>query len=92
MRTFHIGIADETKNDILKRIRDYCKNTVCESCPFLEFKEKAPPGMSHLNSFCEFGLEALHPLLPYQWPVEAWIKDTEISERNKPEDGDMILL
>lgn len=85
-------ISTETTINILKRIKDYCESkAACESCPFLSFKEKTPAGMSQLNSFCAFGFEALHPLLPYQWPVEAWLQGTEGSEEEDLEEDDTIL-
>lgn len=87
-------ITTKAINDILKRIRDYCEiNTSCESCPFLTLEEKTPPGISPLNSFCELGFESLHPLLPYQWPIEDWQKDAEISKEKemKSEEDDTIL-
>lgn len=88
-----MGISTETTINILKRIKDYCRrNDTCESCPFLSFKEKTPTGMSQLNSFCEFGFEALHPLLPYQWPIEEWSEEAGISEEETEfEEDDTIL-
>ena len=85
-------ISTETTINILKRIKDYCEShDNCEECPFLSFNEKTPVGMSQLNSFCKFGFEALHPLLPYQWPIEDWLQSTEDSEEEDLEEDDTIL-
>lgn len=88
-------ISTETTINILKRIKDYCEhNDSCEGCPFLSFNEKTPAGMSQLNSFCEFGFEALHPLLPYQWPIEDWLlddEDVDDEDESEEEEDDTVL-
>ena len=87
-------IDTKTVNDILKRIKAYCEgNYDCEDCPFRTFEEETSPGMSPLNSFCEFGFESLHPMLPYQWPIEDLLQNDEDvgSEDESEEEDDTIL-
>ena len=88
-------IDTKAVNDILKRIRDYCKsNYSCEGCPFLSLDEKTSAGLPHIP-FCdlEFDLEPYYSRLPYQWPVEDWLQDDEDvdSEDESEEEDDTIL-
>ena len=87
-------IDTKTVKGILKRIKAYCEdNYGCEYCPFRTFEKETSPGMSPLNSFCEFEFEPHHPLLPYQWPVEDLSQDDEDvdSEDESEEEDDTIL-
>ena len=81
-------------NDILKRIRDYCKNNdYCGACPFLSLDEKTSAGLPR-TSFCDLvDLEPQCSLPPYQWPVEDWLQDDEDadSEDEFEEEDDTIL-
>ena len=81
-------------NDILKRIRDYCKNNdYCGACPFLSLDEKTSAGLPR-TSFCDLvDLEPWGSLAPYQWPVEDWLQDDEDvdSEDESEEEDDTIL-
>lgn len=85
-------ISPEITSAILKKLRDFCENTACEACPFREFKRRVPKGIAPLNSFCEFGFEALYPLLPCEWPVEDWDKDSKaLEEELETKEEDMVL-
>ena len=87
-------ITAEMINDILKRIRDYCKNNdYCGACPFLSLDEETSAGLP-LISFCDLvNLDPQHSLPPYLWPAEDWLLDDEDvdSEDESEEEDDTIL-
>ena len=89
-------IDTKTVNDILKRIRDYCKNNdYCGACPFLSLDVETSSRLDipscDLNLRPEF--EAYHSLAPYQRPIEDWLQDDEDvdSEDESEEEDDTIL-
>ena len=88
-------ITTEMINDILKRIRDYCKNNDhCGACPFLSLDEETSAELPHI-SFCDLAdLDPRRSLLPYQWPVEDWLLDDEDVDdegESEEEEDDTVL-